>query len=85
MRKKLVPQRVVLLLIAAAVVLLVGGFATLGLGELLAALDDAEVGGRVAKWIALAFGVLFVIDLVCLVLAQGLNSLSENDDSPEEE
>ncbi len=83
MRRQLVPQRLLLLLTALAVVLLISGFVTLGLGELLAALGD-ELGSRVVKSIALGCGVLCVVDLICLVLAQAVNSLAETDEPPDE-
>lgn len=83
MREKLVPQRVLFLLIAAAVLLLIGGFVMLGLAALLAALGD-EAGSVALEYIALGCGVLLVIDLVCLVLAQAVNSLDVTDDSPDE-
>jgi hypothetical protein len=83
MREKLVPQRVLLFLIAVAVVLLISGLVTLGLGELLAALED-ELGSRVVKYVALGCAALCVVDLICLVLAQGLNSLAQNDEPVDE-
>lgn len=83
MAGKLVPRRVLFLLIAAGAVLLIGGFVTLGLGELLGAMDD-PLGSRVLKYIALTCGVLCVVDLICLVLAQAVNSLAETDEPPDE-
>ena len=32
------------------------------------------------KWVALGVGILWVVDLICLVLAQALNSLAETDE-----
>lgn len=43
-------------------------------------------GSHVLQYVALAIGILWAIDLVCLVLAHGLNSLSDADgreDPPE--
>ena len=84
MRQKLVPQRVLLLLIAVAVILLIAGFVTFSLRELLAATGDLT-GATVAGYAALVCGVLFAIDLVCLVLAQALNSVADDEDPPEAE
>jgi hypothetical protein len=84
MRPRLVPQRALLLLIALAVLLLVGGLVTLGLGELLEAMGDQGAVSSVLKYIALGCGVLFVVDLISLILAQAVNSLAETDDSPDE-
>jgi hypothetical protein len=83
MRRHLVPQRLLFLLLAAALVLLIGCAVSLGLGQLLTALDD-HGGGRVLRYVALTLGALLVTDLVCLVLAQALRSLGEDDDTPEE-
>jgi hypothetical protein len=43
-------------------------------GWLLAAMDDAAGGAALGR-VALALGIAWVIDLVCLVLAQAINSL----------
>jgi hypothetical protein len=83
MRPQLVPKRVLFLLLAAALVLLIGGAVSLGLGQLLAALGDTA-GGTVFGYVALACGALLATDLVCLVLAQALRALGEDDDTPEE-
>ena len=83
MRRQLVPQRLLFLLLAAALVLLIAGAVSVGLGQLLTALGDAP-GGTVLRYVALTFGALLVTDLVCLVLAQALRSLAEDDDTPEE-
>jgi len=82
MRKRLVPHNVLLPLVAAAIALLIASSVGVGLGELLIKLGDAT-GGKVLKYIALACGVLLVIDLVCLVLAQALNSLGDTDEPPD--
>lgn len=83
MPHKLVPRRVLFLLVAAAVLLPVGGFVTLGLAALLAALGD-RAGSVALEYIALGCGVLLVIDLVCLVLSQAVNALDASDDPPDE-
>ena len=83
MRRPLVPQRLLFLLLAAALVLLIAGAVSVGLAQLLTALGDAP-GGTVLRYVALTFGALLVTDLVCLVLAQALRSLGEDDDTPEE-
>ena len=82
MPKRLVPQTVLLLLVAAAVALLIASLVGVGLGELLVKLGDAS-GGKALKYIALACGGLLVIDLVCLVLAQAVNSLADTDEPPD--
>jgi hypothetical protein len=69
-----VSAHMVLLLIAGGVVTPIVLSVVLGLAVLLAAMGD-ETGGRVLHYVALAGGIFWIIDLVCLVLAQGLNSL----------
>ena len=82
MPRRLVPHTILLLLLAAAIALLIASLVGVGLGELLLKLGDAT-GGTVLKYVALACGVLLVIDLVCLVLAQALNSLTDSDEPPD--
>lgn len=45
-----------------------------GVGVMLAAMGDLS-GGSVLKWIGAGFAILWVIDLVLLVLLQGLHFL----------
>ena len=82
MRQRLIPQRVLFLLVAVAVVLLIGAAVMFGLAELLAALGDAA-GSVVLKYVALACGGLVATDLICLVLAQAVNSLADPDEPPD--
>jgi len=82
MRHKLISQRVLFGLIAAAVILMIGGFVTLALGRLLEALGD-QAGSGFLDYVALACGALFLVDLICLVLAQALNGLDNPDDPPD--
>jgi hypothetical protein len=84
MPKRLIPQRVFLLLLAAAIALLIASSVSVGLGELLRKLGD-ETGGKVLKYIALGCGVLLVIDLVCLVLAQAVNAVADDEGPPDGE
>ena len=84
MRSRLIARRFLATLLAAAVVLPIAVCVLVALGRLLAAMDDAG-GAAVLDWIALAIGAVWVLDLVCLVLAQAVNSLAEQDDPPEPE
>ncbi len=45
-----------------------------GLSRLLSAMGDSS-GGMVLNWIALAAGILWILDLVGLILVQAINSL----------
>jgi hypothetical protein len=63
-----------LALLAAALVLPISLGVLLGLGRLLAALGDTA-GGYVMDRVALGFGVLWVIDLICLVLMVAIHAV----------
>jgi hypothetical protein len=82
MRQSLVSQRVLFLLVALAIVLLIGTVVIFGLAELLAALGDAA-GSAVLKYVALTCAGLLATDLICLVLAQAVNSLADTDEPPD--
>lgn len=82
MGKKPVPQAALLLLLAGALVLPIGTSVVLGLAVLLGSLGD-PTGAGVLRWVALALGAIWVVDLVLLVLVQAFNSLSDSDDPPD--
>jgi hypothetical protein len=48
----------------------------LAVSALLAAMNDTA-GAMVLRYVALGCGILWIVNLVCLVLAQSLNSLGE--------
>jgi hypothetical protein len=74
MHEPLVPRRVVVSLVATAIVLPIALCVVLGVAALLGQMGDAA-GGHVLYRIALAGGILWVVDLVCLVLGLALGSL----------
>jgi len=74
MSRELVPRWAMMVLTVGAVLLPVAVLVILGTGELLGAMGDA-LGGTVLRRIALAGGILWVIDLLGLLLALALNSL----------
>jgi hypothetical protein len=82
MHRKPVPSRIVLGLVAGTLVLPMAITVVLALAALLVAMSDSA-GGLVLRYVALGCGVLWIIALVTLVLAQSLNSLS--DDSPRDQ
>jgi hypothetical protein len=84
MSHKPVSAKAMLALVAAGLVLPIVIAVFLGLAALLAAMDDAA-GGIVLRYLALAGGIGWVVVLVCLVLAQGLNALAGADDADESE
>ena len=82
MNQKLVPRGIAFLLLAALVVLPIAAGVVLAVSSLLAVMGD-PVGGAVLEYIALACGILWVVDVAALVLIQGLHCLSDHDEPPE--
>jgi hypothetical protein len=60
-----ISRRILLVLIMAACVLPVAIVVVVAVGRLLAAMDDAA-GARALDGVALALGILWIVDLVCL-------------------
>ena len=84
MRKPLIPQHTIALAISGAIILPIAICLVLGAASLLSAMGDAS-GGGVMRWIALGGGIVWTLDLILLVIAIGMNSLSEADGEPDEE
>jgi len=79
MNRPMIPDRIVLLLIVVAVLLPIMLCVVLGVAALLTQMGDAA-GGAVLHRIALAGGILWVIDLICLVLTLAIGSLRGPDE-----
>ena len=79
MHHPLIPHRAVLALVVAAVLLPIGLSVVLGVASLLGQMGDT-IGGCVLHRIALAGGILWIIDLICLVLALAIGTLRGPDD-----
>jgi len=74
MSKKPIPVRMMAVLVTVAVVLTVAMTVVLVAGHIFGKMGDG--GGQVAMdRIAIGIGILWVIDLVCLVFSLGVNSL----------
>jgi hypothetical protein len=69
-----ISRPVLAILVTAACILPVAIAILLGVGRLLGAMEDAA-GAAVLDRVALAMGLLWAINLVCLLVAQGINSL----------
>ena len=82
MHRPLVPHRIVLTLIAAAILLPITICVIFGVAGLLQAMGDS-VGGAVLYRIALAGGILWSINLICLVLVLAIGTL-RGPDEPDE-
>lgn len=70
----MISRPVLAILVTAACILPVAIAILLGVGRLLGAMEDAA-GAAVLDRVALAMGILWAVDLVCLLVAQGINSL----------
>jgi ABC-type transport system involved in multi-copper enzyme maturation permease subunit len=79
MRQKLIPLPIIRLLIAGAAVLPITTCVILAVAALLGEMGEPP-GRSPLKWIALGVGILWIVDLICLLLAQALNSLADNDE-----
>jgi hypothetical protein len=85
MPRKPVSSKTVLGLLAAVLVLPIAITVLMALAALLAAMGDS-FGGIVVRYVALGCGVAWLMAVLCLVIAQGLNSLAEQGwDSPTNE
>jgi hypothetical protein len=84
MRHPFIPQRLLIALIAASLVLPIVICVVFGVAGLLSAMGDTT-GGAVLHRIALGFGVLWVIELICLVVVQAISALSASEQSEEPE
>lgn len=79
MSRRLVSPRILWLLIAGAAVLPIAICVILAVAALLGEMGEPPEASPL-KWVALGVGILWVVDLICLVLAQGLNSLTDGDE-----
>ena len=79
MSQKPFSRRSLGVLVGVAAVLLVTLAALLATAQILEKMGDSA-GQSVFSAVALAVGVLWAIDVVCLVLALGVNAWAENDD-----
>ena len=79
MQQPLVPQRFVVALVAAAILLPITICVVVGVAALLVGMGD-QWGGAVLLRIALAGGILWIIDLVCLVLLLAIGTLRGPDE-----
>jgi hypothetical protein len=74
-----VPQRILAYLVVAALVLPIAVAVVLGVARLLGAMQDAAGAGALDR-IALGLGILWGVDLICLLTVQGINSLTADRD-----
>ena len=79
---KLVPRWALTVLTTGALLLPIAVCVMVGVGALLGAMGDVQ-GGVALKRIALGGGVLWAIDLICLIVALGLSTLGDHDQTGE--
>jgi hypothetical protein len=79
MHRPLIPHRAVFALIATAILLPITICVVFGVAALLQAMGDS-VGGAALHRIALACGVLWTINLICLVLVLAIGTLRGPDE-----
>jgi hypothetical protein len=77
-----VPRRIIFPLLVAAIVMPITVCVVTGVAALLGAMGD-ESGAGALRWIALAGGILWVIDLVCLVVLLAISALGGGPDRPD--
>lgn len=80
MSRKPIPNWAILTLVTGAVILPIAIAVIWGVSSLLGVMGDAP-GGVAMRYVALVCGILWGLDLICLVLTVGLNSLSDTDQS----
>ena len=82
MSQKLVPRTALLILFAGILILPIAVCVILAVRALLVAMDDTP-GGGVLEYVAWGCGILWMIDLISLVVIQGLNALIDSDEPPD--
>jgi len=80
MRRKPIVSKALCFLLVAGLLLPVAICVIVALAALLTAMQDAA-GGAALRYVALAGGVLWIVDLVAIVLLQAIDAL----DRPDEE
>jgi len=80
MAQKLVPRRIITLLVAGILVLPVVIAVIWGVSSILGAMND-ETGEAVLRGVGLGLGILWIVNLILLLLAQAVNSLSDSEEA----
>jgi hypothetical protein len=82
MHRPLIPHRTILILIATALLLPITICVVFGVAALLTAMGDSA-GGAVLHRVALGCGILWGIELICLLLVLAIGTL-RGPDGPDE-
>jgi hypothetical protein len=81
MQPPFVPRRIVFHLLVAAIVLPIAICVVAGVAALLGGMGD-DSGAGALRWIGLAGGILWVIDLVCMVVLLAISAIGGGPDGP---
>ena len=76
----MIPRKVLTLLVTLAVVLPIVLVVIVGVAWLLENMNDPDATPLVLRSIALCFGILWVVGLISLLVALGINSVSNPQD-----
>jgi hypothetical protein len=79
MRTPLIPRRITFTLLAFALLLPIVLCVVLGTSALLTAMGDVA-GGSILQRMALGCGMLWAIDLICLVVVLAVNGMKDPDE-----
>jgi hypothetical protein len=79
MRRKPVISKALYILLVAGLLLPIAICVMVALAALLTAMQDAA-GGAALRYVALAGGILWVVDLVAIVLVQAIDALDRSDE-----
>jgi hypothetical protein len=82
MQNPMIPNRIVVWLIVGAVFLPITLCVIMGVAALLEAMGDS-LGGAVLQRVALAGGIVWIIELICLLLVLAIGALRRPDDADE--
>jgi len=78
-----IARHTIALAIAGAIILPIAICLILAVASLLSAMGDST-GGGVLRWVGLGCGIVWILDLILLVLALGINALSGPDENGHE-
>ncbi|MBN2293967.1 MAG: hypothetical protein JXM70_16185 [Pirellulales bacterium] len=82
MNRKPVSSRAVAILVAIALVLTISLAVIMGVACIIGKMGDTQ-GQAVLESAALAIGLGWIVDMICLVLALGVNSIFDSDSKSE--
>lgn len=83
MAGRLISQQTLVILVVATLVLVIALAAVLAFAAILGAMGD-ESGSAVLRWVGAGLGVVFAIDVLCLILALAIHAVERFDDSPDQ-